>query len=258
MATVFELSDPYRNHLVPVLSRGPGVCATCWTAVDPGFRRCYPCQAARDVHGARLAEIVLPMALAAKRQQLAHELWHYKYDVDPTVRRRLEIRLAAVLWRFLAHHEACAAQELGTTSFDLVTTVPGTRRRDGQHPLARIAGTLVQQTRGRYQDLLALGPDAPAPGRTVLARRYRATESLTDGPAVLLIDDTWTTGARAQSAAIALHDAGAAKVAVVVIGRHFDRGFGSGETYYQRARARQFSWEECCLDADGKPGPISL
>ena len=37
-------------------------------------------------------------------------------------------------------------------------------------------------------------------------------------------------GGRAQSAAIALHDAGAARVAVVVLGRHFDREFGSGET----------------------------
>jgi predicted amidophosphoribosyltransferase len=190
------------------------------------------------------------MALAVKRQQLAHELWHYKYDVDPIVRRRLEIRLAALLWRFLAQHEACVARVLGVPLFDLVTTVPGSRRREDEHPLARIARTLVQQTRGRYQELLAPGADASAPERTVLPRRYKATLGLTDGPAVLLIDDTWTTGSRAQSAAIALRQAGAAKVAVVVIGRHFDRGFGPSETYYQQARARKFSWTECCLDAD--------
>ena len=43
----------------------------------------------------------MPIALAVKRQQLAHELWHYKYDADGGVRRRLEMRLAALLWRFL-------------------------------------------------------------------------------------------------------------------------------------------------------------
>ena len=147
-----------------------------------------------------MAEVVVPVALAVKRQQFAHELWHYKYDVD------------------------------------------------GRVPLVRIVGTLVGQTRDRYQPVLAPGPDASAEGRTVLVGRYRATQALAGGPAVLLIDDTWTTGGRAQSAAIALHDAGAAKVAVVILGRHFDRGFGSGETYYQRAKARRFTWDSCCLE----------
>src|SRR5262249_62149192 len=40
------------------------------------------------------------------------------------------------------------------------------------------------------------------------------------GARVLLIDDTWTTGASAQSAAMALRTAGARSVATVVIGRH--------------------------------------
>ena len=93
MASVFELSEPYRNHLVSVLPPGPGVCAVCWRAVDPGYRLCYPCRIARDAYGRRLAEVVVPIALAVKRQQLAHELWHYKYDADGRVRQRLEIRL---------------------------------------------------------------------------------------------------------------------------------------------------------------------
>jgi hypothetical protein len=52
-----------------------------------------------------LADVVVPIALAVKREQLAHELWHYKYDVDPSVRARLTMRLGAVLWRFLGQHE---------------------------------------------------------------------------------------------------------------------------------------------------------
>jgi orotate phosphoribosyltransferase len=87
-------------------------------------------------------------------------------------------------------------------------------------------------------------------GRAVLVNRYRATQATTGDPAVLLIDDTWTTGGHAQSAAIALRDAGAAKVAVVVLGRHFDRTFGSGETYYQQAKSRTFSWDSCCVEIE--------
>ena len=42
--TVAELSEPYRNHLIPVLPPGHGVCAVCWTAAHPDFRLCYPVQ----------------------------------------------------------------------------------------------------------------------------------------------------------------------------------------------------------------------
>jgi hypothetical protein len=138
VATVFELSEPYRNHLISVLPRGRGVCAICWTAVDPGYRLCYPCRTAHDAYGRQLADVVVPIALAVKRGQLAHELWHYKYDLDATVRRRLEFRLAAVLWRFLEQHEAHVAEAVGVTQFGIVTTVPGTRQRDDEHPLVRI------------------------------------------------------------------------------------------------------------------------
>src|ERR1700736_6234074 len=146
MASVFELSEPYRNHLVSVLPPGPGVCAVCWRAVDPGYRLCYPCRIARDVYGRRLAEVVVPIALAVKREQLAHELWHYKYDVDPSVRARLTMRLGAVLWRFLGQHEKHIAEAVAVPEFDIVTTVPGTREREGEHPLERIVGTIVGQT----------------------------------------------------------------------------------------------------------------
>jgi orotate phosphoribosyltransferase len=64
----------------------------------------------------------------------------------------------------------------------------------------------------------------PRPGGDPWARsldvdRFRAGPEAT-GAEVLLLDDTWASGASAQSAAVALKQAGARAVAVVVIGRH--------------------------------------
>ena len=187
-------------------------------------------------------------ALAVKRGQLAHELWHYKYDLDASVRSRLTTRLAAVLWRFLGEHEAHIASAVDVPGFDIVTTVPRTRERDGEHPLANIVGTIVGHTRSRFEPLLALRPDAMAKAHSLLADRYRPTRALRNDPGVLLVDDTWTTGGNAHSAAIALKEAGAAKVAIVVLGRHFDRSFGRSEEYYQQAKSRKFTWDTCCLE----------
>jgi hypothetical protein len=248
VATVAELSEPYRNHLIPVLQPDWGVCGVCRTAASPEFRLCFPCNAARNEFRRGLADVVVPIALSVKREQLAHELWHYKYDVDPSVRAQLTLRLGAVLWRFLGQHEEHIAAAAAVPGFGIVTTVPGTRKHEGEHPLERIVGTLVGQTKGRYEQLLTLGPGGGAPSHTLAADRYQATRALRDGPAVLLIDDTWTTGGNAQSAALALRSAGAAKVAVVVIGRHFDRSFRNCETYYQSAKAVKFTWGTCCLE----------
>jgi adenine/guanine phosphoribosyltransferase-like PRPP-binding protein len=61
---------------------------------------------------------------------------------------------------------------------------------------------------------------------------------------VLLIDDTWTTGSNAQSAAFALKDAGASSVGFVVIGRYIVRDY---EDHGARLDARPlpFRWETC-------------
>jgi hypothetical protein len=163
------------------------------------------------------------------------------------VRSRLTTRLGAALWRFLGQHEKHIAEAIGMSAFSIVTTVPGTRQRDGNHPLEQIVGMLVGQTKDRYEPLLSLGQGV-APSHSIAADRYLATRALRGGPAVLLIDDTWTTGGNAQSAALALRAAGAAKVAIVVIGRHFDRSFRDCETYYQQAKSTRFTWDSCCLE----------
>ena len=65
---------------------------------------------------------------------------------------------------------------------------------------------------------------------------------------MLLVDDTWTTGANAQSAAARLRLAGAERVAVIVLGRWFDADHEPAASYVTAVRDQPFDWFTCGLD----------
>jgi adenine/guanine phosphoribosyltransferase-like PRPP-binding protein len=48
---------------------------------------------------------------------------------------------------------------------------------------------------------------------------------------VLLIDDTWTTGGHAESAALALRKAGAAQVSALVVARWLKENYGDNKRF---------------------------
>jgi predicted phosphoribosyltransferase len=104
----------------------------------------------------------------------------------------------------------------------------------------------VGPTRERYERLLRRSGLEVAP-RTFNIGKFGSVRPL-DGEPVLLIDDTWTTGASAQSAAAALAHAGAGPVAAVVIGRHINREWHENDKRL-RAIPRPFDWERCALCA---------
>ena len=91
--------------------------------------------------------------------------------------------------------------------------VPSGVGRPGPHPLLALAAPRLG---------LPLCPLAVRPGRQgrdLDIHRFEAGR-FQPGCGVLLLDDTWVSGASAQSAAAALKLAGAARVALVVLGRH--------------------------------------
>lgn len=190
MATVAELSAPYENHLRPVLPAGYGVCRTCHTSVVGNWPDCYPCN---QSHGllTEEANAVDFIALAVKGEQLARELRVYK-AARASVDHGSRYGLAAVLWRWLSIHEACVATTAGVDQFPIVTTVPSTQGRLN-HPLNDLVHGIVGTTRDRAQNLLTANP-AIKPGREAHNERFIASRAL-DGEPVLVIDDTWTTGA---------------------------------------------------------------
>jgi len=71
------------------------------------------------------------------------------------------------------------------------------------------------------------------------------------GRRVLLVDDTFTTGAEIQSAASALQTAGATIPAAVVIGRYINPDFSlAAQDLWERAQSRAFTFERCCLSEE--------
>jgi hypothetical protein len=192
---------------------------------------------------------MVPISYSVAHEQLHHVLAGYK-RLSGEIARWLQTGLAAVLWRFLDAHEACVAQHAGVPRFDVVTTVPSAAGAADEpaHPLERIVGEICRPTRDRYEPLLSR-PARPGesahhdfdPGRFVARRSL-------DGARVLLVDDTWTTGANAQSAAASLKRAGARCVGAVVIGRHLKREWRQNDGRL-RSLPRPFDWTSCSVCA---------
>ncbi|WP_410809633.1 hypothetical protein [Micromonospora sp. 067-2] len=98
-------------------------------------------------------------------------------------------------------------------------TVPSTRSRAGAHPLADLVGERL----GLPWITSAVNPSYGPDDHDFHADWFTPFMPTSRLPVhVLVLEDTWTTGARTQSLAHALKVAGATTVAAVVLGRHVD------------------------------------
>ena len=220
---------------------GPGVCEVCFNLIEPGRHRCRACSGNED-HLTRMA----PISYALSGGPLHRTLAAYKRDADPFVPQALA-DLAAILERFLAGHELCLGQG---RRFEIVTAVPsGDRHRDELHPLRRIVSELLPSVGSRHECLLRRS-EAPVPPHSFDARRFEPLREL-QGQSVLVIDDTWASGASVQSAAAALRAAGAGRVSAVVIGRYLNRGWLDNVERLRRLEGT-FEWGRCAQCAAGR------
>lgn len=201
--------------------------------------------------GDRCADVSAMVSLAVRGEQLARELVTYKEPHIPTHQRvRMMTGLAAVLWKWLGLHEGCLATPLGIAGFDIITTVPSTSGRP-QHPLRHLVAEVVAGSAQRHEDLLAL-QRTDLDQRAQAADRFRATRSVA-GQRVLVLDDTWTTGAHAQSASAALKAAGAAAVGVVAVGRWCNPSFSDNAAWLAKHRPPGWDWSRCCHELAPAP-----
>ncbi|SOD71197.1 hypothetical protein SAMN05892883_0762 [Jatrophihabitans sp. GAS493] len=182
--------------------------------------------------------------MAPTREQVARDLYTYKRPTVPDGLRLPRLRgLSAVLWQWLSMHEACLANSVGIAQFDRITVVPTTSGRPGLHPLQVLVADIVVGSADRFEMLLLPGP-VPVGQREFSPGRYVAARNL-EGTSVLIIDDTWTTGAHAQSASIALKMAGAGPVGILCIGRWITLDYGDNRAWMESHRGRPWSWTSC-------------
>lgn len=244
MPTLDEVTQPLANICTTVPAAAPGVCEVCHGRPNPGFATCYSCEEAMN-QVSEPCRTVVPVSLYETLGQLHYNLRYYKDARDVATRNKLALNVAALLARFLRDHSDCIRDEVG--EWDVITTVPSTSGRHGAVNPLQSALDYVPWLAAQHDTLLRAAPVPPAHNRAG-DDGFELTRSVR-GHGVLLIDDTYTTGAHAQSAASTLHLGGADVRAILPIGRVITPGFApSVEEFWRQQKSVRFSFDRCCLE----------
>jgi predicted amidophosphoribosyltransferase len=249
MATVEEYTEPYLGIYTPPPRHGVGVCDVCHGIPNPGYQRCWSCeQSIGSV--SRPLTVVVPISWYRTSEQLWSALRGYKDSPDDDAREKYRLRVAATLHRFVRDHGEHIEAVAGGP-WDVVTSVPSKGSREGPHPFAQVI-KLGRVLKRSYQPLLEIN-DASLVTRVYGDdHAFKITDGVNiDGARVLLLDDTFTSGATFQSAASALALGGADVVAGVVVGRVIttdDARFPNRQEAWDRQREIPFTFDVCCLE----------
>lgn len=217
----------------PVPYRGcGGICHLC--CGDSGeYPLCRSCRKHTLALGLQPTEVsVFPLGLAMKRSPLAIALWRYKRAESAVDRSAAADSLRDMI------DERLPLIAVHIREYDLVTFVPGRQSRP-----STVRELFSTTTWGRANNIESQLQVLDYDVDTHVADSHRFRSHQIDGH-VLVLDDTFTSGATSFSAARALLDAGAAHVSIVVIGRHSDSGW-LPETYMEQVAERQADGEFC-------------
>jgi predicted amidophosphoribosyltransferase len=174
---------------------------------------------------------------------------------DPVAVPRPEQLLIAVGGGYLRN----PVRKAGVTCADCVTPVAGFERcypchsHHVQPGLADVTAFLTYAVAGQESGYLMRGYKAPQPvaeHRLVVGLLLHLALSGHTKCAGLLaglpvIDDTWTTGGHAQSAALALRVAGATRVSVLVVARWLKEDYGDNKQFIDDLRGRDYDPSIC-------------
>ena len=213
-----ELSDGLTDGLVSLPADAPDVCPACHTSKDLDDDLCFSCAQISATFGLS-CPMVIPISYyrtppeSEPRSALRERMHDYKEHADPTVRKAEGRNVAAILSRYLVEQGAKLRVQVG--NWDCLVAVPSTKA-DGWPALASALDEFANLI-GRTSLLLRRGTGVigrSSPNATA----FDPTSDVT-GLRVLLVDDTFTTGATLHSAARALMDHGAVVVAGLVVAR---------------------------------------
>jgi hypothetical protein len=219
-------------------------CIVCRGPVRGGFARCYQCERHALLGHALLADAVVPISYAISGTAFADDLWRYKSALTPDPPAGTS--LLALLLAFLNDHGRCVWRHAAMPPPGRLAVVPTGCGRPGPHPLLRLVRPYLR---------LPLAPLAMRPGRQgrdLDLNRFRACQ-MPAGASVLLVDDSWVSGASAQSAAAALKLAGAGHVAIVILGRHINPADPYASPLITRLAPARYDPSACAVHRPGAP-----
>ena len=157
--------------------------------------------------------IIIPITYYQTPSAWRDRMHAYKESPEEKVRDEQSQIVGGVLTRYISEHGAALIRVFG--HWDYVVAVPSTKHPPGS--------ALSRSLAANFSNLIALD-EFLLPGIGKMDRNQAAEDGFVvtsnlDGSYVLVVDDTFTTGARLHSASHALHSVGAHVVAGVVIAR---------------------------------------
>jgi hypothetical protein len=185
----------------------------------------------------------VPISYSLDNGQHYYQLKVYKSPNSPN--QLALFRLAILYTLFFNTHRPCLERAAGG-AFTHVATVPSTRARTGTHPLQQIATV----AHGSLPLVAAAANEAYGNAREFVPDRFHVAK-FTENPSplrVLLIEDLWVTGARAQSMAHALKLVGATSVVIVALGRQINHTHPPNGPLLDAARPTPFDLSRCAID----------
>jgi hypothetical protein len=215
--------------------RAPYVTCRWCTAPTMGFEACQRCADRQRISG--VADVVAPLMYAIAGTKSAALLRDYKNHPSRAVRDRCCQSIRSLVQSALSHHEDCLATAVGTP-ITIRTIVPSLTYRPGVHPFAAIATELG----AAHCCVLAAAPTTTCHRVLMSREKFEVTQpDAVVGRHVLVLDDIWTTGSNAQSAALTLRRSWAAAVSVMVVGRWLNPSYPPTKAFLERYRDTAFS-----------------
>ena len=209
---LISVSDVLEPELVPMPADAADVCPMCRSGRTSSelCRSCtvtsgqvaYPCQ------------MVIPISFYETPSRLRDRMHDFKEHADAAVRVAECRAVASILGRYVHEHGDALADRFG--EWDASVAVPSTHHDD-----APVLQTAVESN---FSGVLApferpLGRGSEEMKFLQASETGFAVHGDVAGRSLLLVDDTFTTGARLQSAHHALVEAGAVIPAAIVVTR---------------------------------------
>lgn len=229
MVKAHDFLDSKRAYLFPAIYLQDLACPRCRGGKNSGYDTCPQCdRAPLESYPDNLGFGMF----ARLNEQTSVHMFRYKDSDDVDGRLIVE----ALLLRGLG--EAIRTPYIG---IDLITTIPSLSGRPGVHPLYTLTELAARKhgVENKVKRLLTASPGATTE-RRVQRGVFDVDSEKIAGKAILLIDDTWTSGGNMRSGVLALREAGAREVNCIALARWVNLGsdWGGNDIWQQAAESR--------------------